>query len=253
MLRKLSVSLVMLALVLVGCEREQSETKQVNPPTQVPKFKQSSCHLNPSNPYDSRGIGARKLLDSVLAQPVSNSNRDSFESNLSDATGNLNWNIDDSISTSELSFMRDFVELYGEYANSPDIFYQKIISLEDSVVQSITDEETKETILTSASITRNMYFFVHSNDLFVKDMSGNQFPMARPAYTQCLDDQLSNIFVSDGNPIPEAAFIAGLPGSWLTITAYCAWDVMLGIPDIPLGSVIYIVNQERSSEEYNCN
>ncbi len=38
--------------------------------------------------------------------------------------------------------------------------------------------------------------------------------------------RLKDIFADDGNPLPEIAFIAGLPESWFWLVTAAAWDAM---------------------------
>lgn len=44
----------------------------------------------------------------------------------------------------------------------------------------------------------------------------------------CMVRELNFIFADDGNPLPEAFFIAGCPATAIQLMTICAWEATFG-------------------------
>jgi hypothetical protein len=213
-------------IAFIACQKQQfqengasSEKSKFDPTNFRLKSLQAEDLVNPDNPFDSIGLALEVFYVAISTIAADTNYAD-------DSTG----------------FMTAYDNKIDEYSALfyPSVSTSGFNSHEEGILAKFFEDLKGGDLLTVTSdyetdikndgllnnLRKNRLFSIISQVKFGSFYAETYMPAGLSDFDTCMDRELGEIFVDDGNPIPEIAFTAGLPGSLLWLEAECIWEAL---------------------------
>lgn len=208
-------------VLFTGCTKELDEINS-NPTTHSPSLTQKSYMpeaadlYNLNNPFDSYGANLRILYEDLeIVLSDSNLTQAQLEvgiANILMARSSINY---PSVDTTTYSVLE--AAIFSDYVQDITInnLVNNSLQVETEIANSTTLNIKQKNRLFSL-VSQFKFNFLYMAELCQSDAKA-------AGWDDCMRRELGDIF-NDNNPVDDIGFIVGVPGSFLWVAGYCAYE-----------------------------
>jgi len=216
---KLIAVAALFAIGFAACEKSESIKNDSETSINNRSVNGNSLY-NEKNPYDSYGL---KMVDffiaekAILSNPIFKDKKkydEAFDSLLNKYKDILYPKFD----TLDLDeYQTTILSKYFGDVNSINLIELSFSTEERIINDDMLSKKQKDRLLLVVSQFKFMYFY--TGEIVFPDLMSWE-----SRFDNCMGRELGDIFADDGNFVPEAGFIFGMPESMLWLEAECAWE-----------------------------
>lgn len=216
--------LAIATLIIVSCKKDDVINEKSKNSSEVLshldksviKF-QPEFLINKNNPFDSYGLKMSSFYYnySELLQNKENSDFNIYQTNFNELVKKHLNDLYPEVQKDE----------YSEYESSIISEFNDVVNIK--ILKSISEKFENRVIADSklSYIQKNRLLSIISQFKFTYYYNYVIYAQTwEQRFDSCMRRELGAVFKDDGNPVPEAGFILGLPGSLLWMEAGCAWE-----------------------------